>query len=120
MLWRSTAAGPYLIESKADGTLLGSTGLELTQSDGGVTGYVLRRAAWGRGYATESLRAMVGLTRAIGVREVAAVCHIEHVASQRVLEKCGFSCKGRVSAHFPNLPAGTAPDALRYELIVAL
>jgi len=114
-LWRRTPAGPYLIESRADGALIGGTGLEFTAAARAVTGYVLSRPAWGLGYATEALRAMVDLARALGVHEVVAVCHIDHHASQRVLEKCGFACHGQIAVEFPNLSAGTGGNALRYE-----
>ena len=59
--WRTWPAGPYLILSRSDGTLLGSTGLAFETSDRASTGYVLARDSWGKGYATEALRAMVGL-----------------------------------------------------------
>ena len=56
-----------------------------------MTGYVLSKDAWGRGYATEALSAMVGLARETGVRRLFALCHHEHAASAHVLEKCDFA-----------------------------
>src|SRR5436309_2770420 len=55
---RSPAA-PYVIRARADGTLLGGTGLAFVTPYRASTGYVLAKAAWGKGYATEALRAMV-------------------------------------------------------------
>jgi ribosomal-protein-alanine N-acetyltransferase len=115
MQWRDCPAGPYLIESR-EGCLLGGTGLEFNGNDCATTGYVLARDAWGMGYATEALRAMLDVARQVNVRELSAICHAEHAASQHVLEKCGFGCRERLSVEFPNLPAGEGRMALRYAL----
>jgi len=118
--WRDYSAGPYLIES-GSGLLLGGTGLEFKTktADQAVTGYVLSRDARGQGYATEALRAMIEVARELNTREMLAICHAQHIPSQRVLEKCGFSCKGNLLVEFPNLGPGGPGDALRYELVLA-
>ena len=46
--WERSPAGPYLILSRADGLLLGSTGLGFQTSHEAVTGYVLADDAWGK------------------------------------------------------------------------
>lgn len=116
--WRDHAAGPYLIESHT-GVLLGGTGLECRGVDEATTGYVLARDAWGMGYATEALEAMIHIAREIDLRDLYAICHAGHAASQRVLEKCGFRCKGRLLADFPNLSGGgSRAAAFRYALAV--
>src|SRR5688500_13923857 len=51
--------GPYLIRARSNGRLLGSTGLGLEPGNLAATGYVLAKDAWGSGYATEALGAMV-------------------------------------------------------------
>jgi [ribosomal protein S5]-alanine N-acetyltransferase len=115
--WELWPAGSYLVFSKEqEGWLLGGTGLAFRKPDLAVTGYVFAKDAWGRGYATEALRAMVDLAGLLGVRRLEAVCHVEHRASARVLEKCGFTCEGVVAAHteFPNLLPGTRCDVLSY------
>ena len=116
--WKRWPAGPYLIRARADGRLLGSTGLEFQDRDTAFTGYVLARDAWGHGYATEALGAMVDLARRLGVTRLRAVCHAAHRASQHVLEKAGFVLdRGWVKqAAFPNLPPAESHDAIRYEL----
>lgn len=112
--WAQWPAGPYLIERRGGG-LAGSTGLAFEAPDVAATGYVLARDAWGRGYATEALGAMVGLAVELGVRRLYALCHAENRASARVLEKCGFRLEGRFaeSGGFPNLP-GLVHGCLRY------
>jgi [ribosomal protein S5]-alanine N-acetyltransferase len=113
--WQRWPAGPYLIEDRERRLLLGSTGFAFERARCAVTGYVLARDAWGRGYATEALGALVGLAPALGLRRLEALCHAQHAASGRVLEKCGFEKEALLPRHseLPNLGAG-ACDMLRY------
>ena len=119
--WRQTGVGPYLIQSRDTGSLLGSTALRLTSSQQAATGYVLAREAWGQGYATEALHAMRDLALRLGVLRLTAVCHPEHRASWRVMQKCGFSREGTLRGHaqFPNVAPGVASDVLSYSFIFA-
>jgi RimJ/RimL family protein N-acetyltransferase len=116
--WDRWSAGPYLIASRMDGRLLGSTGLGFEEPDRAVTGYALAKDSWGHGYATEALQAMVNLARRMGVVRLYALCHPQHRASVRVLEKCDFTCEGtwRDCAEFPNLTPGVRSDVLCYAL----
>ena len=57
--WARAGAGPYLIRSRLDGRLFGGTGLHVDVPGVAMTGYVLAKDAWGLGYATEALRAMI-------------------------------------------------------------
>jgi len=70
-----------------------------------ATGYVLARDAWGHGYATEALAAIVVVARDPGVQRLYALCHPNHQASIHVLEKCGFVLEGFLAgfAHFQTL-----------------
>ena len=115
--WERWPAGPYLIRSRDDNRLLGSTGFSFQTTDRAVTGYVLAKDAWGRGYATEALTAMVDVARRLGVKRLSALCHPEHRASWRVLEKCGFvrDANGTQQVEFPNLAPGVPQDAAYYE-----
>ena len=114
--WAQEGAGPYLIWARADGQLLGSTGIGLEADGQAVTGYVLATDAWGKGYATEALAAVVDVATDIGVRQLYALCHSQHRASSRVLEKCGFSRDGSWDRplEFPNLAARQPQDVLCY------
>lgn len=116
VLWEKGPAGAYLIVDRETDLLLGSTGLECDAGGEAVTGYVLARDAWGRGYATEALMAMVDLGTTLGVRALTAGCHPEHRASQRVLEKGGFELRERRSrtSGFPNLEPGMTQDLCLY------
>ncbi len=115
--WTRWPGGPYLILSRADGTVLGGTGFAFEAPDRAGTGYVLARDAWGRGYATEALQAVVEVARGLGLRRLWALCHAGHRASARVLEKAGFALEARLAAHqvLPNL--GPDPqDVLLYAI----
>jgi [ribosomal protein S5]-alanine N-acetyltransferase len=114
--WERWPGGPYLIRSPSDGRLLGGTGFAFETAHEAATGYVLAKDAWGKGYATEALAAIVDVARRIGVARLYALCHPEHRASWRVLEKCGFqrdAARSRQS-EFPNLAPGVLQDVLRY------
>ena len=117
--WREWPVGPYVILSPED-RLVGGTGLAFDDRASAQTGYVLATAAWGRGYATEALLAMVDLAAQLRVRRLYAWCHPDHAASIRVLMKGGFDFEARLARHteFPNLTAAGPQDAVRYSKIV--
>ncbi len=118
--WTRWPAGPYLIESRDEGTLLGGTGLAFETPQRAATGYVLAKDAWGKGYATEALAAMVRVATDAGVIRLYALCHVDHRPSARVLEKCGFGREGVLRRHsaFPNLQPGEPCDVLCYARIL--
>lgn len=117
--WTRWPAGPYLIESREDGRLLGGTGFGFETPQRASTGYVLAKDAWRQGYATEALKAIVELAPTIGVMRLYALCHVEHQPSAHVLEKCGFTCEGTLRGHseFPNLRPGEPADVRCYARI---
>lgn len=118
--WATWPAGPYLIRLRANGALVGSSGLMFDTPYRAQTGYVLAKHAWGHGYATEALEAMVALARGSGVRRLYAICHHAHRPSARVLEKGGFLLEGvlRQYAEFPNLTPVGPYDCLCYALVL--
>lgn len=114
--WATESVGSYLAFHRQDGRLLGGSGLEYGAPGVAETGYVLAVDAWGQGFATELLGAMVGLARSLGIRELTAGCHPDHQASIRVLEKHDFVMLGRLerSSGFPNLEPGLTQDRLSW------
>nr|WP_246514672.1 GNAT family N-acetyltransferase [Neoroseomonas soli] len=97
--WRGIGYGPWAVEDRASGALLGHGGLRLLPDLGGETEvlYMLGRAAWGRGIATEIARAArevafgtLGLSRLVGYAAPA------NLASCRVLEKAGLAFEREV------------------------
>jgi ribosomal-protein-alanine N-acetyltransferase len=119
--WEVWPAGPYLIHSRETGVLLGSTGFAFETPQRASTGYVLARDAWGRGYATEALRAIVDIASRLDLQRLYALCHVDHQASWRVLEKCGFAREGvlRRYAQFPNLDPRESADVISCSITFA-
>ncbi|WP_045480818.1 GNAT family N-acetyltransferase [Vibrio owensii] len=59
----------------------------------------------GRGYATQACKLGIEYLKSIGVEEIHTAPHIDHQASIRVLEKCGFKKQGVLKEYavFPAL-----------------
>lgn len=117
--WERWPAGPYLVIERASGQLIGGTGFAFETPFRAATGYVLAADAWGRGYATEALRAMVSMAPRLGLRRVYALCHTQHRPSWRVLEKGGLAREGvlRRAYEFPNLAPGDPQDVFCYSIV---
>lgn len=97
--------GFYRISRAADGCAIGGIGFKGRPVGGSVeVGYGLVPSARGHGFAAEALTALLGVAAAHGVARVVARTEAGNVASQRTLERAGFT---RV---------GTDEDLLLYEL----
>jgi RimJ/RimL family protein N-acetyltransferase len=85
------------IVDRARDLVIGGAGLHPSDPDNRTmeTGYCLRRDAWGRGFASEVARAMIGAGFAeLGLHRVIATCDARNLASARVLEKLGLRREG--------------------------
>lgn len=81
---------------RADGALVGKLDAVV---EGGVAtnvGYVFAPEAWGQGYATEAVGAVVAHLLGAGVRELRATVTVGNDASCRVLERLGFTRRARL------------------------
>lgn len=96
--WQLFDYGFWIVREKHGGAFVGHVGLgdfrrEITPAFGGdpEIGWVLARAAHGKGYATEAAQAAIRWMRERH-RPTRMVCIIEpeNIASLRVAEKCGF------------------------------
>lgn len=87
--------GYWVVVERASGAFLGWISLRPpagASPDGAELGYRLRKAAWGRGYATEVARALIGKAFAdLGVQRVFATTYQDNLASRRVMEKLGMT-----------------------------
>ncbi len=95
-VWEQETAFPWVITQKEDSQLLGMIELRLAGHAADL-GYVVARANWGQGIATEATQALVewSLTQP-DIYRVWAVCDVENLASARVLEKAGLEREGRL------------------------
>ncbi|MBV6702094.1 GNAT family N-acetyltransferase [Kitasatospora aureofaciens] len=80
-------------------------------------GYRLRRAAWGRGYATEGARALIrrGFT-GLGVERVVAYTMAVNAGSRRVMEKSGLAYVRTFHEDYPEAIAGSEHGEVEYAL----
>lgn len=88
---------PWVIEVNALKRVIGTVGLgDLHPQHGRCeVGYVLGKAYWGKGYATEALRAVLRFCFAdLRMNRVEGKCFPENVASGRVMEKAGMQFEG--------------------------
>lgn len=81
------------IVEKASGRLIGGITVGLLEEVPGEAAfsYLFNRNSWGRGYATEALKAMARFGfEELGLRRLTDSCDIQNTASARVMEKAGF------------------------------
>jgi RimJ/RimL family protein N-acetyltransferase len=100
-----------------DGTVIGGCGFDL-RDDGPVPeiGYWLGARQWGKGYATEAVRALID--HAFGDLEHKAlhsVARVTNPGSRRVLEKCGFQWTGVGLCRIRALGSSVPVDRFRLE-----
>ena len=101
--WKLDGFGRLVMERRADGTVLGRTGLvvwdtrdwrisSLPEAEGHgqpEIGWALAREHWGHGYATEAALAVREWARTLLSDRLVSVVALENVRSRRVVEKLG-------------------------------
>ena len=94
--------------SSAPAEMVGCVGLAQSES-GPELGYWIARDHWGRGYASEAVRALLKLARVLGHLRIEARHFVDNPASGRVLRKAGFTPTGELR---PSFSAGRGGEAL--------
>ncbi len=80
----------FVIFELTSGEFVGECGFETIDGEVEV-GYQLHKKFWGKGYATEALRALLAWAKQhIEVEHIIAITPADHSASQRVIDKCGM------------------------------
>jgi len=82
----------WAVVEKASEKIIGSCGYLYQNGDSEIDlGYYFARPFWGQGYATEIAEACLkyGFEK-LKIKEIVATVDVQHLASQRVLEKIGF------------------------------
>ncbi|MFC9619478.1 GNAT family N-acetyltransferase [Streptomyces sp. NPDC056930] len=83
-------------------------------------GYRLNKAAWGKGYATEGSRALIGKGFTdLGVDRVTANTMAVNTRSRRVMEKAGLSFLRNFTGDWPEAIAGSEHGEVEYALVRA-
>lgn len=89
---------PLLIRHK--GTIIGRANLRDIDGESATVGYRLAAGACGQGIAHKALKHLMKEARCVyGLDTLTAVVSVENSASQRVLEKAGFSVIDKLLAH---------------------
>jgi RimJ/RimL family protein N-acetyltransferase len=102
----------FLIE--AEGVAAGMIGLDYSSDEGPEIGYWLGVASWGKGFATEAVRAVIDYAfEEHAFDELLAGARVTNPASRRVLEKCGFQWTGVQLYRFVALGSSTPVDRFR-------
>lgn len=85
----------WAVIEKSSGKIIGSCGFARREMEEVELGYLFAREKWGKGFATEAASACLkyGFEN-IGLTKIIALTDIDHVKSQKVLEKIGFTPRG--------------------------
>lgn len=91
--WTQHQFGWWAVEPLVLGELIGWSGLtHLPETGEDEVGYLLGKAHWGQGYATEAARACVQFGfEQVGLKQIIALTHPQNTASQNVVKKLGLS-----------------------------
>ena len=87
--------GPFFVHRAQDEVVVGEIGGGFVSGNTVEIGYAVVASCWGRGYATDAVRALVDRARDVpAIERIVANTPVDRPASGRVLEKAGFAFKG--------------------------
>jgi RimJ/RimL family protein N-acetyltransferase len=110
------ALGPFFLHRSEDDIVVGEIGGGFVAPGVVEIGYAVVASCWGRGYATEAVRALVELARALPeVERIIGHTPLDRPASGRVLAKAGFAMRGEEDDEHE----GTPIRVTRWELVLA-
>ncbi|WP_374538000.1 GNAT family N-acetyltransferase [Micromonospora aurantiaca (nom. illeg.)] len=106
----------YLAITNSTDLLVGFIRIGLGRDNSGELGYAIRRADWGKGYATEAAALMLNFGfDTLHLHRIQAACGPDNHASQRLLARLAFTPEGRIRDHvFTN---GGWRDSLLYSIL---
>lgn len=107
----------FAVTAKSEGgALIGACGYGRRHDDEPEIGYWIGEPYWGRGYATEAVRAVIDhLFSVTDLDALDAGCRVTNLASRRVIEKCGFQWTGAALMRVRALGASVPADRFRLE-----
>jgi RimJ/RimL family protein N-acetyltransferase len=108
--WESDGFSHFAVERQEDGALLGRAGFVFWDTDTWTVGsraelgddsqielgWLLGRAAWGHGYATEAATAARAFARERGVTRLISLIHPDNVRSQALAQRLGARVERRI------------------------
>ena len=111
----SRTRATYLI-TLADDTVIGSCRLDIDEGPVPDIGYWLGTRYWGKGYATEAVRALIDHAFTdLGHKALQSSVRVTNPDSRRVLEKCGFQWTGVGLCRIRALGSSVPVDRFRLE-----
>jgi [ribosomal protein S5]-alanine N-acetyltransferase len=115
--WVAGTEHQYLVLGKPGGEVVGSISLRPHGAFAVDFGYLVGRAFWGRGHATEAATLLVGwLQRQRSLVRIWATCDADNTRSAAVLAKAGLQLEGRLrrATLRPNIDSTRPRDTLMY------
>ncbi len=104
-----TGAETVFLITLRNGAIAGACGIVEIEAQPAEIGYWLGVKHWGKGYATEAVRAVIDHAFAdLGHAALQSAARVTNPASRRVLEKCGFQWTG-VGLHRIRALSSSAP-----------
>lgn len=99
-----------------NGTLIGACGFTQVDRHPPEIGYWLGAKYWGKGYATEAVRAVIDHAFTdLDCESLQAAARVTNPASRRVLEKCGFQWTGAGLCRVRALSSSVPVDRFRLD-----
>lgn len=94
--WAERGLGIFGVRERGRASAVGWAGLQpMDGTDEIEVGYAFGKDAWGRGYATETARAIVRWGfETLGLERIVAVAYAENTGSRRVMDKLGMRYEG--------------------------
>lgn len=83
----------FAITLGSNGKLIGGCGIKINQNNPDVAnlGYIINPDFWNKGYATEAAMGLIStFQKRTDLNRLTAICDEFNLASQKVIEKCGF------------------------------
>ncbi len=87
----------WAIEEKSSKKFIGTCGFPIFDPDNSKAeiGYVLNPSFWGKGYATEAVKALTSYAfSSLNLHRLEARCMKNNLSSENVLKKCSFTLEG--------------------------
>jgi len=89
--WESLGFGMFVAIEKKNNQFIGRCGFAKLETGVVEFGYLLLKEYWGQGYATEASLALLDWgTKHVPTDHIVGFAPANHLASRRVLEKCGM------------------------------
>ena len=111
-----TGGEPIFLMTLANGTVIGACGIAQLDGRNPEIGYWLGVRHWGKGYATEAVRAVIDHAFShLGYDALQSAARVTNPASRRVLEKCGFQWTGAGLLRIRALASSAPVDRFRLD-----